>query len=519
MKKSRVQTGGGPGRPPAPPPGGARPTIDTGHRNLAEMTAAAWEAMRLANGDEPKYFASGSQVVMLVDRGQQLPTVLALDFYSLRRELATCTDWMRFDGDGHPWDEFPVKACVETMLSYPNPPLPALNRVVGVPVLRPDGTLLDRAGYDAVSGLYLYPTCDVVLPDGQLGPDDIAAALAVIDALLCDFPFVGSADRALAFATLLEPFVRETFEGPTPLRCVDAVSGQGTGKDLLATTLMYPFAGREESALTEGSTDDEWRKRLTAALLRKPTFIYISNVQRTLDSAALAAALTTTNWEDRILGQSRTVVLPNRSTWIATGNGITTSRELRRRVLKIVLDARQECPWLRTGFRHNLVEWRQEHRGEIVGAALTLATAWVQRGRPLGTAVLGSYERWAATMGGILDAAGVPGFLENLGGAQESFDEETRQLLDFLRAWWATFGSRAVTAGELRTGLSEDVLPLAVSDGFSGGQTIRLGKLLVGLVGRHLGGVHVALATPDRSRKLQRYRLETVETHPQFPEV
>ena len=53
--------------------------------------------------------------------------------------------------------------------------------------------------------------------------------------------------------------------------------------------------------MTEGGSADEWRKKLTAALIQAPTVLVLDNIGKKLDSGDLAAALTTTLWADRIL--------------------------------------------------------------------------------------------------------------------------------------------------------------------------------------------------------------------------
>ena len=75
---------------------------------------------------------------------------------------------------------------------------------------------------------------------------------------------------------------------------------------------------------------------------------------------------------------------------MASGNNTRLSRELIRRTLWCRLDAKVDAPWERQGFRHpNLTLWAKAHRGELVGAALTLCQAWIAAGRPVGKRTLG----------------------------------------------------------------------------------------------------------------------------------
>ena len=88
-----------------------------------------------------------------------------------------------------------------------------------------------------------------------------------------------------------------------------------------------PVIGTGPAVMTEGSTEDEWRKRITSKLMQAPTFILIDNVRSSLDSSALSAALTANEWEDRVLGVSRNIILPNQCVWIATANNPALSVE------------------------------------------------------------------------------------------------------------------------------------------------------------------------------------------------
>ena len=46
----------------------------------------------------------------------------------------------------------------------------------------------------------------------------------------------------------------------------------------------------------------------------------------------------------------------------------------------------------------------------------------MESGRQERTVTMGSYGPWAETMGGVLDVAGIPGFLTNTGAFYDSAD-------------------------------------------------------------------------------------------------
>ena len=222
--------------------------------------------------------------------------------------------------------------------------------------------------------------------------------------------------------------------GPTPLHMVEKPA-PGTGATLMVDAISIVATGTSASVMVEGRDEDEWRKRLTAKLREIPSILLIDNLRRQLDASSVAAALTAPYWEDRVLGKSEMVRFPIRCVWIATGNNPQFSNEIARRMVRIRLDPHEDQPWLREGFRHpNLLAWVWQNRARLVAACLTLGRAWIAAGMPRHQKTIGSFEGWAEVMGGILEVAGVPGFLGNLKEMYERADAEGGGLARLRRA-------------------------------------------------------------------------------------
>jgi hypothetical protein len=143
------------------------------------------------------------------------------------------------------------------------------------------------------------------------------------------------------------------------------------------------------------------------------------------------------------LGQTATIRLPVRCTWIATGNNLELSDEIAPRSVWIRLETNVERPWERTGFRHpQLRRWVRKHRGEIVTALITFVTKWLAAGRPQADdVILGGYEEWVNIIGGILKAVGISGFLENATELYEQLDIERQAWVDFFGVWAETYSA------------------------------------------------------------------------------
>ena len=345
-----------------------------------------------------------------------------------------------------------------------------------------------------------------------VGAEPTAAQLQAARDLLCmdligEFPFVGQTERAHAVALLLLPFVRDLIDGPTPLHLIEKPTA-GTGGSLLADVLLRPALGRTLSVMTAGREADEWRKRITAVLSESPVAVLFDNMRR-LDSDDLSAALTARVWKDRRLGATCVVHLPVRCAWIATANNPALTFEVMRRTVRIRLDAGLDRPWLRDGFRHpDLAAWATAHRGPLVAAALTLVQCWLARGRPDGThPLLGTYEVWSRVLGGILETAGILGFLSNLATFYEDVvDTETQAWHALVAAWWARYASEPVGVQEIWALLQEESgIDLDLGDKGERSQRTRLGRRLTQLRDRPFGGRR--LVRGGERKRAQQWRL------------
>jgi hypothetical protein len=210
--------------------------------------------------------------------------------------------------------------------------------------------------------------------------------------------------------------------------------------------------GRAAPNTVVPSDDSEWRKRITASLWDGDNFVLIDNFEGEFNSPILASALTAEEWCDRELGSSRILKMPQRATWIVTGNNIRVGGDLARRRYPISMDAKMEQPWLRTGFKYaNLERYIADHRGELIAAILTLARAWHVAGRPSGPNLSpgGCFDEWAFVVGGILAFAGVSDFLGNVNELWGSGDSGAEEWRVFLLALHRHFGSRRFPASEV----------------------------------------------------------------------
>lgn len=395
-------------------------------------------------------------------------------------------------------------------------PLPVLSRIVGTPIVSADGRIVVTPGYDAGTTLYYWPSGPAVAAVPEVvTPADVARAKGLFEEWLADFPFVDAASRANAIAITLTYIVRELIAGPTPLFAVTAPT-QGTGKGLLVITAGMIMEGRPPAMTTEARSNEEWRKRFTATLVEGRALVVIDNVKRRLDSAELASILTTENWGDRILGKTEQVEVTNRAVWIVTGNNIELDGEIGRRTVLVRLDAMSDQPWRGRAFRHpDLTAWVRMHREDLIWAYLVLIKNWLALGRPAFRGErLASFEQWSDVVGGVMEAAGIEGFLANRDEVYLQADQESAEWRSFVDAWWEEHGSAAVKAAEILSLLTEgEHLATLVTSGRTNDEKslkIKLGKALRLRRERVIGNYRLREAGQDRTgAKL--FRLEVAE--------
>jgi hypothetical protein len=499
------------------------PEIQVNNRQLREIIADAWRVVRRANvtgeyigNRKPFLFLRGGSMVRLVN-GIDGPMIQQMDEASTYGLLTRVADWVRIT-DEVCADVMPVKDVARDMLAYPSGNLPLLDTVVSTPVFGRDGEVISSPGYHAKDRLWFHPTESLRGPDVPERPtrEDIEAAKSLLfDDLLVDFPFICESDRAHAVAALMLPFVRRLIEGCTPLHLIEAPTA-GSGKGLLSNLLSIIATGRVADGRTMASQDDEARKMFTAELMKGRPIVLLDNLtdRRELSSPTLASVLTAESWTDRLLGQTTMVTIPNRALWLLTANNPRLSMEIARRCVRIRIDPRIDRPWQRSGFKHmEIVEWAKENRSRLVHAVLVLVRAWIAAGRPMHKTRLGSFEQWSGVVGGILDVAGVKGFLGSLEELYEMADAEGQRWREFTATWWEAFKDEPKKVSELNELCEQLELMLPVrGDGTGKSQQTRLGKALLSARDRIFDGLRIDKVNIN-SRKQGRafYRLVHIE--------
>jgi hypothetical protein len=331
------------------------------------------------------------------------------------------------------------------------PNLRELNMVTHTPMMRGDGSILDRPGYDDRSKALYLPDADALVMK------KVKASLAHVNLyeprdrlldLTREFPWVSDDDQATWYGLLFTPLMRAMFPPPYLMGMITAPNPR-SGKSLLAEIIGMVHGAVHHNELPRN--EDELSKTITADLVdtTAPVIVF-DNVKGVIRSSVLEGVLASADHAGRYLGHSRIINAKNDRVWIMTGNNAVVAGDLAPRILPIQIDPKDPRPELRK-FRTNLYQLVPQERGKILYDMLTIIRAWVLAGAPLEMRRTDAYGRWDGAMRGMLSWAEFPG---TFGGTPERAadrfrDEEADEWHAFLVAVHEAVKGEPFTVKEL----------------------------------------------------------------------
>lgn len=517
-----------------------RPSIRIGGEaeSIRVLTAA------VANGVLPDVYVVGGQLVHLSrvsgpgdtpTNGGGLPVraePLTASVLAWLLAHHTFTHRVKKNKDTEEYEEVeasPTKAVLSAVLSSRYwPDVRPLTGVVSSPVLRPDGTLLQTAGYDPTTGLYYAPTTPIPLIPTTPTTQEVSDALDfVVNRLLCDFPFVAPADRANHIGLLIAPILRPFLDCLTPFGLISATT-QSSGKTLLAEIIAHPYGGK--NLVWRKNDDNELEKAITSALHSPAPVMLWDNITEgtVVSSAVLAGLLTNPQWSARMLGSSGAgFTTANDRLWLATGNNIRLGGDMATRTVLIRLDPNDPHPDQRDQTRFGIPHldiWLKvpDNRVTVLRHLLILVTDWINAGAPRTEHTMRQFTTWAGAAGGFLTHHGITGFLDNLGDMRQADDENT-EWVAFLARWHELHGDRRISSRALRQTAEIDFVNSQPVDHWEGAfltddqgrvpSAKSIGRLLTGHIGRWHGD-YVLRSVLDTHANAAVYWVET-RTHQQ----
>lgn len=430
--------------------------IDVSNTSLHAMTERACAALVRTNQRLMSMYLMGQvpiNVLRNATSGDMQAVIMTED--RMRGEIDRAAKWQRFVHQSADYRPVPApKDVAKDILSRPEDiGLPTLLAIVHRPFMRVDGTIVESAGYDPATQIYLDKSKTIStlgkLPHTQEAAVD--AALWLSEELFSDFPFDSQASKANALALVLTACLRNIIPGSVPAAAISATA-HGAGKSKIAEIVACIDTGRPAALTGLGKSEEEIEKQLTSIFLRNPAgLIVLDNISGHADSANLARSMTG-SWDGRMLGASKQITLLTTCTHIWTGNNLSMSNELARRSYLIRLEPPTSDPYYRANLRHpQILTWIGANRTEIISKVFIIARAWFAAGKPSFAALrrLGSFEDFTEIIGGMLYHAGVTAFMGNQDSHMKVTDGESGEWESFIEELVAWRGFGAWTASEL----------------------------------------------------------------------
>lgn len=441
---------------------------------LADITDRAFEHLcqqkaDIAKAHEVELFNHASQQAELRERrGRKEVTPLTRD--TLTKHIGDCTHWT-VPRDSPPFEQVASvpPAAVVRILASSSESLPPLRYLAHSAFFDPQGRLVVDAGYHPKCAAYLTTSLDVDVPEVPSAEAVTAALNFLFREVFEGFPFddgngkkEAEASRAHLLAMLLQPFMRLMIDGPCPIYGVMKPAA-GTGGTLLVEAVSLIAFGRSADVSPEPKgTEGDWFKDILSHVAKGSEMAFYDNLHRTVKDDAFASAITAPVIVGRQLGTNKHIEGPMLGLWVLCANNLQVSSEIARRILPIRLDTGTPDPKVGRDFRHpQLREWIRANRSDLVRACLVLIQNWIATGKkPWTGKPLVSFEAYSAAMGGVLEAAGVKGFLGNTHLLAEGGEDATLQA--FVERWWKTFEDAWRDVGAIGSG--EPILTVPPQD-------------------------------------------------------
>lgn len=386
---------------------------------------------------------------------------------------------------------------------------PRLVGVITTPTLRPDGTILLKPGFDAATGLLLIsPPPLPAIPECP-SRDDALAALAILDELLGEFPFVSDADRSVGLSALMTPVARGAMQ-VVPLHAVTAPMA-GTGKSYIIDLASAITTGEVAPVIAAGRDEEETEKRLSAELMTGQPIVSIDNLNGDLGGDFLCQAIERPIIKPRVLGRTETRRIENTVTLFGNGNNMRLVGDIDRRVMLCSLDANVERPELRH-FRGDPLAMVLRNRGEYIAAVLTVVRGYLAAGGPDPCAPMASFEDWSRLIRSSLVWLGRVDPAKTIETARAD-DPVLSNLRAVIAAWHMAIGAnKALSAGELKEeafkpssdmGLGKALYTVASVPGRNNEiDAVRLGRWLARNRGRIVDGLKICGEKDAHSKQM-----------------
>jgi hypothetical protein len=346
------------------------------------------------------------------------------------------------------------------------PNVKRLEGIVYVPVLRKDGTILQKPEYDKKTGLYYHDELKDIGVVEKPTRTDVEKAKEYLFRVIADFPFEEpQVARAVWLSAVLTRFCRYSYKGLSPMFAVSARESS-SGKSLLAECDSIIADGRPVDMMPFTGDEGEAKREILALLSRDDTHaICLDNIKITLSSAAYEAMLTGSATVGREVGTSEVKrVVMSDAVWWATGNDLQIGPDMSRRCLLMKIYDRSGSPTQRRVSIDDLRTYCYDKRTWLVRACLVLLAGFTQAGAPqadhdcdgVPVADLASYGAWSDVVRQCVIWSGLPDPARALASRDAEVSSEKTASNGLVMHWLRAFGAAPVRASAAVAALNKD---------------------------------------------------------------
>lgn len=459
-ERRAIQAEAGTGSRRAPAPRRARPLRDTRltiRLDPGEPHIAADRAVEALRNDPDLYQRDGSLVHVTPTADDEstrsgrkrsialgTPQIVVMAAQTLYVRITAQSKWERFDErKGEYVRTEPPDRIVKAISTRKH--WPGIRRLLGIleaPSLRSDGTVLEEPGYDDETGYLYIPNTEFPAVPQFPAQDEARAALAQLEDVFIDFPYIGDADRSVAIAALLTLVARPAIDGATPAFLFDS-NAPGSGKSLQASAIVAVATGRPGGNQSYPEDPNELDKILGAVALEGARFVNFDNIVGRFGRGTLDRCISAVDSVSlRVLGKSEQRTMPWRTVILGSGNNIEVGADAYRRVLLGRINTPYEDAEQRpiSNYKHperygRLLDHVIAKRPSLIVAALTLLRAFIVAGRPAQVGTMAGFERWAELVPAAIVWAGGADPLRCRPVGEANHDPKRDAMRTILESW------------------------------------------------------------------------------------
>ncbi len=467
-----------------------RPTISLTNRDMLDLANEAWRALSNLRGESGVY--RQGRRLMQVRMSDQYPIAVTLTTQGMRHALIRAAKWTEVENERVRYVTPPSELAIFLLDDVIPRAIPCVSRIASVPYFDDKECLIQHPGYQAKDATIVSSLARL---EGAHLDLNVAQAKDELEMLFQKFEFTNKMDVTHTLALLLTPFASQGFRHPSPLFVVEAPV-TGTGKSTLIRAISIVLSGSTNLPELLKISQHNIRK----AMAHMPPLVWIPDVER-LDGRDLWRALSSDRSSTHVAGRG--------AVWVASGENPALSREVARRAIRIRLAAPHAAPWLRGARAAHVLEYCLRRRQELMVALLSLWNRWFCQKRPKAKRVLGSFEDWCETVGGVLQCSGFSKFLETAEADALMMDELWPS---FFRLWWQYFQDRSVSASDvLSICHAHNLLDIASSGPKKRSQQTRMGHALQKKRNHVIDGKQLVVV-PGAGTHPARYRLKDIRS-------